>query len=101
MRKLLRRTSSIQTIIQTEKQLRHKRSVSDLSIRLRAKKDALKDKSLLELVRLCGTSALYLPAEYAAGTLAVPTCFRATAQYLVQHGSDRFLQVLKNHAEPL
>lgn len=39
-----------------------------------------------ELVRLCGSSLLYLPTEYAPSSLAVPTCFRATAQYLVQHG---------------
>jgi hypothetical protein len=87
MRKVLRRTPSAQiTRHKTEKHIRHRRSVSDLSIRMTVKKDALKDKELVELVRLCGASALYLPAEYAAGTLAVPTCFRATAQYLVQHG---------------
>jgi hypothetical protein len=66
--------------------MRHKRSVSDLSIRMKLRKDALKDKCIEEVIRLCGTSSLYLPAEYAAGTLLVPTCFRATAQYLVQHG---------------
>lgn len=77
-RNILRRTSSSHS--------KHRRSFSDLSARVKIKKDILKDKDLQELVRLCGLSRLYLPAEYAAGSLAVPTCFRATAQYLVQHG---------------
>jgi hypothetical protein len=83
-RKILRRTSSTQSV-KPERQLKHRRSISDLSLRMK-KKDKLKDKDLQELVRLCGSSLLYLPAEYAAGSLAVPTCFRATAQYLVQYG---------------
>ncbi|KAG9231235.1 hypothetical protein BJ875DRAFT_506799 [Amylocarpus encephaloides] len=37
------------------------------------------------MFRLNMTNLLYLPAEYASGSLTVPTCFRATAQYLVQH----------------
>ena|ERR1700728_461855 len=87
MRKLLRRTSSVHVSRQkTEKHIRHQRSVSDISLRMKPKKDTLKGKDLVELVRLCGASPLYLPAEYATTTLAVPTCFRATAQYLVQHG---------------
>jgi|SRR5277367_4022187 len=87
MRKLLRRTSSVHVSKhKTEKHVRQKRSVSDISLRMRPKKDTLAGKDLVELVRLCGASPLYLPAEYAASTLAVPTCFRATAQYLVQHG---------------
>lgn len=84
-RKILRRTSST-TSVRTDKHLKHRRSISDLSLRLKLKRDKLKDKDLQELVRLCGSSLLYLPAEYAAGSLTVPTCFRATAQYLVQHG---------------
>lgn len=96
MRKILKRTSSIQAYgHKTEKQVRHRRSVSDISLRIRTKKDNLKGKDLAELVRLCGASALYLPAEYAAGTLAVPTCFRATAQYLVQHGKKLVIQYLR------
>ncbi|KAH6680224.1 hypothetical protein B0J14DRAFT_260413 [Halenospora varia] len=83
-RKILRRTSST-TSVRTDKHLKHRRSISDLSLRLKLKKDKLKDKDLQELVRLCGSSLLYLPAGYAAGSLTVPTCFRATAQYLVQH----------------
>ncbi|KAI9743139.1 MAG: hypothetical protein M1818_003434 [Claussenomyces sp. TS43310] len=61
-----------------------------------------------DLVRLCGSSPLYLPPEYAAGTLRVPTCFRATAQYLIQHapltrgifripGSKTTVDALYNH----
>lgn len=50
------------------------------------KKDALKNKECDELIRLCGQSVLYLPVEYASGPLNVPTCFRATGQYLIQHG---------------
>lgn len=68
-------------------ELKHKRSISDISLRMAgAKKDAFKDRHLAELVRLCGSSPFYLPAEYAPGTLNLPTCFRATAQYLVQRG---------------
>lgn len=67
--------------------LKHRRSISDISLRIvGAKKDAFKDKLLAELVRLCGSSPLFLPAEYTPGTLSLPTCFRATAQYLVQRG---------------
>lgn len=39
-------------------------------------------------MRLCGKSFLYLPTEYTPGSLILPTCFRATAQYLVQHGQS-------------
>lgn len=86
-RTFLRRTSSTHSIKpRAERQLKHKRSISDLAIRPKPKKDTLKDKDLKELVRLCGLSNLYLPPEYAPGSLAVPTCFRATAQYLVQYG---------------
>ena len=86
-RKILRRTSSTLSVkVKLERHLKHKRSISDLSLRLKIRKDPLKDKDLQELVRLCGLSLLYLPTEYAAGSLALPTCFRATAQYLVQHG---------------
>jgi hypothetical protein len=86
-RKILRKTSSTQSIkTKNDRLTKHRRSISDLSLRLISKSDTLKDKDLQELVRLCGLSLLYLPTEYAASSLAVPTCFRATAQYLVQHG---------------
>lgn len=67
----------------------HKRSMSDLAIQIMQpilKKDTLKGEDLQSLVRLCGKSILYLPSEYAPGSLILPTCLRATAQYLVQHG---------------
>ncbi|PVH89508.1 hypothetical protein DL98DRAFT_647264 [Cadophora sp. DSE1049] len=108
-RKILRKTSSSNSVrLKPERHLKHRRSISDLSLRLKAKRDKLKDKDLQELVRLCGSSLLYLPTEYAAGSLAVPTCFRATAQYLVQHapstrgvfrvpGSQNVVAALYNH----
>ncbi|KAK7700811.1 hypothetical protein SLS64_010662 [Diaporthe eres] len=52
------------------------------------KRDSLKDQDLQGLVRLCGKSFLYLPPEYAPGSLILPTCFRATAQHLV-HSETR------------
>ncbi|KAM3084581.1 hypothetical protein ACMFMG_001317 [Clarireedia jacksonii] len=108
-RKLFRKTSSSPSI-KSKKEPRHlqsKRSISD-SLRLRARRDTLKDRDLVELVRLCGSSLLYLPAEYAAGSLALPTCLRATAQYLIQHapatrgvfripGSQNTITLLYNH----
>ncbi|KAG9246071.1 Rho GTPase activation protein [Calycina marina] len=84
-RKILRRTSSLQSI-KGDKTVKQRRSISDLSGRFRSKKDVLKDKDLQDLVRLCGLSLLYLPTEYAPRSLELPTCLRATAQYLIQHG---------------
>ncbi|PQE05598.1 GTPase activating Rga6 protein [Rutstroemia sp. NJR-2017a BBW] len=108
-RKLFRRPSSPPSIRSRKdpRHLRSKRSISD-SLRLRARRDTLKDRDLVELVRLCGSSLLYLPAEYAAGSLALPTCLRATAQYLIQHapatrgvfripGSQNTVNLLYNH----
>ncbi|KAM7221728.1 RhoGAP domain containing protein [Rhypophila decipiens] len=69
----------------------HKRSVSDLAIHIMQpilKKDSLRGEDLQSLIRLCGKSILYLPSEYAPGSLVLPTCLRATAQYLVQHAVD-------------
>jgi len=64
-----------------------KRSLSDIASHLiHPKKDSFKDEDLQTLVRLCGKSKFYLPSEYAPASLILPTCFRATAQYLVQHG---------------
>lgn len=90
MRKILRRTSSMQTLkIKSDRQIRHKRSISDFSTRLRLRKEPLKDKCLKELVDICGRSILYLPSDYAASSLSLPTCLRATAHYIVQHGIFR------------
>ncbi len=67
--------------------MRRKRSVSDLALHLvQSKKDDLRDEDLQGLVRLCGKSQLCLPSEYAPSPLTLPTCFRATAHFLVQHG---------------
>ncbi|KAK3378206.1 hypothetical protein B0H63DRAFT_398718 [Podospora didyma] len=74
----------------SEKKPSRKRSVSDLAMHIvhPIKRDSLKDEDLQSLVRLCGKSMLYLPSEYAPSSLVLPTCFRATAQYLVQHAAD-------------
>ncbi|OBT55745.1 hypothetical protein VE04_03836 [Pseudogymnoascus sp. 24MN13] len=87
MKKLLRRTTSLLSLNKPKPDLKHRRSISDISLRMPgAKKDGFKDRHLAELVRLCGSSNFDLPPEYAHGTLSLPTCFRATAQYLVQRG---------------
>jgi hypothetical protein len=87
MKKLLRRTTSLLSLNKPKPDLKHRRSISDISLRMPgAKKDAFKDRHLAELVRLCGSSNFDLPPKYAHGTLSLPTCFRATAQYLVQRG---------------
>ncbi|OAF55560.1 hypothetical protein VC83_07681 [Pseudogymnoascus destructans] len=87
MKKILRRTTSLLSLNKARPDLKHRRSISDISLRMGgAKKDAFKDRHLAELVRLCGSSNFDLPPEYAHGTLSLPTCFRSTAQYLVQHG---------------
>ncbi|KAJ4389426.1 hypothetical protein N0V93_006894 [Gnomoniopsis smithogilvyi] len=73
----------------TENSLRRQRSSSHVMGHLaHPKRDSLKDQDLQGLVRLCGKSFLYLPPEYAPGSLILPTCFRATAQYLVQHAPE-------------
>ncbi|KAI1347943.1 hypothetical protein F5Y01DRAFT_329006 [Xylaria sp. FL0043] len=51
------------------------------------KRDALKSRDLKTLIRLCGRSPLFLPTDYAPCSLTLPTCFRALAQALVQHGN--------------
>ncbi|OBT77414.1 hypothetical protein VF21_04276 [Pseudogymnoascus sp. 05NY08] len=87
MKNLIRRTTSLLSLNKPKPDLKHRRSISDISLRMvGAKKDAFKDRHLAELVRLCGSSNFDLPLQYAHGTLSLPTCFRATAQYLVQRG---------------
>ncbi|KAK1504991.1 RhoGAP domain-containing protein [Colletotrichum abscissum] len=67
--------------------VRHKRSVSDIALQLvHSRKPEPKILDLQAMVRLSGKSLLHLPADYAIGSLVVPTCFRATAQYLAQYG---------------
>jgi hypothetical protein len=69
-------------------QMRHRRSISDLALNFvhNQQKEGLKDQDLRGLIRLCGKSTFYLPAEYAPSSLVLPTCLRATAQQLVQYG---------------
>ncbi|TLS26481.1 hypothetical protein PpBr36_04482 [Pyricularia pennisetigena] len=72
----------------SDKSITHRPSLGDLPSRHEAvKQDSGTDKSLQGLVRLTGKCFLHLPAEYAPGSLIIPTCLRATSQYLVQHGS--------------
>ncbi|KAI1262113.1 hypothetical protein F5Y18DRAFT_160413 [Xylariaceae sp. FL1019] len=70
----------------------HQRSLSDVALILvnnNHKRDALKDRGLRELIRLCGKSTFYLPPDYAPCSLVLPTCFRALAQELVQHADTK------------
>ncbi|KAI0434621.1 hypothetical protein F5Y09DRAFT_337572 [Xylaria sp. FL1042] len=53
------------------------------------KRDALKNRDLKGLVRLCGKSPLFLPTDYAPFSLTLPTCFRALAQALIQHADTK------------
>lgn len=84
-------TSTVTARSSESRRVSHKRSMSDLAIQIMQpslKRDTLKGEDLQSLVRLCGKSVLYLPSEYAPGSLILPTCLRATAQYLVQHGES-------------
>jgi hypothetical protein len=53
---------------------------------MQPKREPPKTQSLQSMVTLGGKSLLYLPPEFAPRALVLPTCFRATAQYLVQNG---------------
>ena len=70
------------------KPLAQRRSVSNIAHQLvrPGRKSETKETNLSDLIRLCGKSLFYLPTEYAPGPLLLPTCLRATAQYLVQKG---------------
>ncbi|KAK4104710.1 hypothetical protein N658DRAFT_564491 [Parathielavia hyrcaniae] len=85
-------TSSDASSTKSDKRARvkNKRSVSSLALQLMnvTNRDSLKDEDLASLVRICGKSKLYLPSEYSPGSLVLPTCFRATTQYLVQHAAQ-------------
>ncbi|KAK4143743.1 uncharacterized protein C8A04DRAFT_12035, partial [Dichotomopilus funicola] len=76
----------------SDKKPKSRRSVGDLAMQFMssgpAKRDSLKDEDLDSLVRLCGKSKLTLPSEYSPGPLTLPTCIRATAQYLTQNGTE-------------
>ncbi|RFU24335.1 hypothetical protein B7463_g12005, partial [Scytalidium lignicola] len=81
-RKLFRRSSSTQSI--TDQESRQKTNNSNLANPW-SRKSCEKNYELQELVRICGSSIVYLSSEYAASSLTLPTCLRATAQYLIQH----------------
>ncbi|KAK4082785.1 uncharacterized protein Triagg1_1675 [Trichoderma aggressivum f. europaeum] len=67
----------------------HKRSTSDQGSFSRYKSNAPKILDMQDLVRLTGSSVLYLPAGFAPHPLALPTCLRATAHYLVENPDNR------------
>ncbi|QBZ64730.1 hypothetical protein PoMZ_06429 [Pyricularia oryzae] len=82
-----RRSSSRLPSAKSDKSITQRPSFGDLSPHREAiKTDSGTDKSLQGLVRLTGKCFLHLPAEYAPGSLIIPTCLRAMSQYLVQHG---------------
>ncbi|KAH8801690.1 hypothetical protein F5884DRAFT_889772 [Xylogone sp. PMI_703] len=81
-RKILRRSSATQSI--SDQDVRHKVNNTNLGSSY-LKKSPERSYDLQELVRICGSSIVYLSSEYSASNLTLPTCLRATAQYLIQH----------------
>ncbi|KXJ92921.1 hypothetical protein Micbo1qcDRAFT_194254 [Microdochium bolleyi] len=72
--------------------IKRHRSVGDIVLNLvhpATKSETAATEHLTSLVRMSGQSLLYLPSEYAARPLVLPTCLRATAQRLVQQGDTR------------
>ncbi|PNP57012.1 hypothetical protein THARTR1_02854 [Trichoderma harzianum] len=67
----------------------HKRSTSDLGSFIRSKADAPRALDIPDLVRLTGSSLLYLPPGFSPHPLALPTCIRATAHYLAENPNAR------------
>ncbi|KAL5088611.1 hypothetical protein Trisim1_006304 [Trichoderma cf. simile WF8] len=61
----------------------HKRSTSDLGSSIRPKSEP-RILDIQDLVRLTGSSLLYLPPGFSPHPLALPTCIRATAHYLAE-----------------
>ncbi|KAH8171015.1 CBS domain-containing protein [Sarocladium implicatum] len=71
---------------------RHKRSVSDVAHHLAInRRDIPRSLDLQSMVRFSGKSVLYLPTEHAPGAIVLPTCIRATAQYLAHNALTRGL----------
>lgn len=68
---------------------RHRRSASDLAHLIHSRREAPSVLDLQSMVRVSGKSSLYLPNEYAPCALILPTCIRATAQYVAQHANTR------------
>ena len=67
----------------------HRRSASDLAHLIHSRREPPKNLSVHQMVRLSGKSSLYLPLEYSPCSLILPTCLRATAQYIAQHADTR------------
>ncbi|KAK4075675.1 hypothetical protein Trihar35433_2235 [Trichoderma harzianum] len=61
----------------------HKRSTSDLGSSIHSKSEP-RILDIQDLVRLTGSSLLYLPPGFSPHPLALPTCIRATAHYLAE-----------------
>lgn len=69
---------------------RHKRSVSDVAQHLALnRREHPPSVDLQAMVRFSGKSVLYLPAEHAPAAIVLPTCIRATAQYLAHNALTR------------
>lgn len=68
---------------------RHRRSASDLAYLIHSRREAPNVLDLQSMVRLSGKSSLYLPSEYAPCALILPTCIRATAQYVATNANTR------------
>ncbi|KAF3060724.1 putative Rho-GTPase-activating protein 6 [Trichoderma lentiforme] len=66
----------------------HKRSTSDLGSSIRSKSEP-RILDIQDLVRLTGSSLLYLPPGFSPHPLALPTCIRATAHYLAENSDFR------------
>lgn len=73
----------------TQRQTRHRRSVSDLAYLIHSRREPPKIVDIQTMVRLSGKSILYLPQEYSPCSLILPTCIRATAQYIAQNATTR------------
>ncbi|KAG6031341.1 hypothetical protein E4U41_007600 [Claviceps citrina] len=71
--------------------IRHKRSVSDFANIIHCRREPPRVIEIQEMVRLGGKSILYLPQDYSPCSLVLPTCIRATAQYLAQNVATRGL----------
>lgn len=67
----------------------HKRSTSDQGSFTRSKPDAPRILDIQDLVRLTGSSLLYLPPGFSPHPLVLPTCLRATAHYLAENPDNR------------
>lgn len=77
-------------VSQEDKTVKHRRSVSDFAHSfVQNRRDPQQPIDLQTMVRISGKSLLYLPSDYAAGGLVLPTCLRATANYLSRRAFER------------